>query len=120
MTTYCYSNLKGGNVFEHSCKMGKAPATLTIAGVTLHRDFKAEQGGKWGRKDWYNHWSMSLGVTDPATGTAFKKKCAAAGVAEPKFRMGDSGQVLVENERHAKQLRALHPSGPMVDFAAYY
>lgn len=100
--------------------MGKAPATLTIAGVTLQRDFKAEAGYRPERKDWYNHWSMSLGVTDPATGIAFKRKCAAAGVAEPKFRMGDSGQVLVKSEEHAKQLRRLHPSGKMVDFDSYY
>lgn len=63
MATYVYSDLNGGPVWEHQCKMGDAPKELVIAGVTLHRDYAAEQGSQRSGDIWTDFVSTSRGVS---------------------------------------------------------
>ena len=86
-------------------------------GKEVTGDGAATTANRKGRgTDYHNKWSMSLGVTTPRVGRAFKRACAKAGAPEPKFRINNThGQVLIENEYQADCLRKLHPMGRQYD-----
>ena len=82
--TYCFSNRCGGPVFERNYPMGQAPRSIEVAGVTLYRDYQAEQGCYGKRHEvnpWENHYSLSMGATTDAHAAEIAAKCKAAKVS---------------------------------------
>lgn len=111
--TYCYSDLEGGNVFEHKCPMGQAPQTLTIAGVTLFRDYAAEQGGHRSGDAWADTASWALGV-HPLDRLEAEKDASARGVPT---QFNENGDPVITSASHFKKLYRAYG---MHDKRAYY
>lgn len=100
--------------------MGKAPKTLTIAGVTLQRDYSAERGGQKSGDAWTDHWSEGMGARTPQHGREVAQRCMAAGL-DVKFKYGSFGPLEVKNRKHQKRLMevAHADQGRMVNFDDY-
>lgn len=117
MVTYCYSDLDGGPVWERNYPIGKAPATITVAGVTLQRDLCAEHKGQKSGDAWTDHWSMPMGAGTPQHAKEIAARCVAAGV-DCKFQFDTCGPIEVKSRRHQKQLMAVAHAdvGRMVNY----
>jgi hypothetical protein len=102
MPTYCYSDLQGGQIFEHAARMGQAPDTLVIAGVPLHRDLRAEHSGQRSGDAWTEHYSFSLGARTKRHEKELARKITEAGVGFSGFDR--HGRLKVDNPRHQLKL----------------
>ena len=118
MSTYCYSDLNGGNMFEHRCPMGEAPPSITLAGVTLHRDIRAEHAHQKSGDAWTNHYCLSMGARTPEHAVEISEKCAAAHVS---CEFDEQLNLRVAGRSHQKKLAdAIFGKGKVINRDSYY
>lgn len=119
MATFCYSDLEGGPVWEKQFPIGEAPPTITVAGVELKRDYRAEHGVARPVADpWVNHYSLSMGARTKGHAKEIAEKCRAAKVP---CEFDQHLRLKVNSDSHQKQLaQAIFPGQNVRNFDGGY
>ena len=110
MTVYCFSDLEGGSVWERAYPMGKAPESITIAGVKLFRDIKAEHSGQRSGDAWTDYTSITRGVPLPQMKAA-QKLDAELGVPTDYEVRGPMALPRMRNAEHNRKWNRAHKWG---------